>query len=65
MTTLHTLRPAPTTRDAAHEAITDCADLLGNLNVAAQFPRQLTESDKEVLLHRLKVLTQSVERVCR
>lgn len=65
--TLTHLSPVQTSaqlRDAAHEGITDACDLIGSLNLAAQFPRQLTESDKEVLRHRLKCLTQSVERVC-
>lgn len=52
-------------RDLAHEAIRDCLDLTGALNEAASFPGSLTESDREVLLHRLEQLNKAVRAIAR
>ena len=61
--TIHQIRP--NIRDLAHEAIRDCLDLTGALNEAASFPGVITESDREVLLHRLEQLNNAVRAIAR
>ena len=56
MGTVTALRPIDRNREAAHEAIRHTADLLSATNEFCQFPGAVTESDKEVLSHRLKCL---------
>lgn len=64
MSVHHLPLPTPAhVREAAHEAIRDCADLTGSLSIAAQHPDSVTQSDKDVLRYRLKALTKAVERL--